>query len=181
VAANIVSGVPQTRPARAILRAVRGYALVLWASVFLATSPGSVGPRLVALTVTLGSAAVAVSLVAPGLPVLIMLLGVLLVLVGVTTGALLIPRGRPVGLRLVPPAALTAVTVGAMAWAERGVLNPGLLVKLGVVVLVVLLGAYVGRVRPPSRRTASPPPARSHPIHPASGSPITQPVTEGTT
>ncbi len=153
VTANLLAAVPQARPARAILRAVRGYALLLWTSVHLATAGGRFGPRVVGFAVTLGSAAIALSLFAPNVPMVIVLLGVLLVLAGVTTGALLTPAGRPVGRRLLPPVLAVVVALGALIVYEGNLLGVGLLIKSGAVVALILLGSYVGRVRPETKKT----------------------------
>ncbi|MEU4420881.1 patatin-like protein [Actinoplanes sp. NPDC024001] len=153
VAANLLAAVPRTRTVRAILRALRGYALILWTSVSLATSRGRFGPRTVALAVTLGSAAIGISLFAPNVPMFVVLLGALLVLTGLATGALLTPRGRPIGRRLVLPALMVLVALSAVAWNHREALHPDLLFKSGVVVALVLLGSYLGRVRPEREQT----------------------------
>lgn len=153
VATNLLAGIPRTGTARAILRAVRGYALILWTSVSLATSPGRFGPRVVAFAVTVGSAAIALSLFAPNVPVFIVLLGVLLLLTGVATGALLTPRGRPIGRRLILPTVMVLLALGALIHHERDKIDTVLLMRSGVVVALILLGSYVGRVRPAKART----------------------------
>jgi patatin-related protein len=160
VMTSVAGTVPVPGPGRTALKALRGYTLVLWAMVRLATTPGRFGPRIVSLAVTLGAAAVAVSLIAPGTPAVITLAGALLVICGLTAGAFLVPQARRVGWRLLAGALLLAAAVAATVVATQVRLNVAVLVEAAVVLAVVLLGAWIGSIRP---RRAAPRSVRSRP------------------
>jgi len=154
VAANMLAAVPQTRTLRAILRALRGYALLLWTAVHLATSEGRFGPRVVGFAVTAGSAAIALSVFTPNVPIIVVLLGVALVMAGATAGALLTPHGRPIGRRLALPAAAAAAALIAYGIHNKhNLFHDDLLLKTAAVVALILVGSYVGRIRRPRKQS----------------------------
>ncbi|AGL19303.1 patatin-like protein [Actinoplanes sp. N902-109] len=153
VTVNIAAAAPQARAARSVLRALRGYALLVWTAVQLVTARGRAGPRVVGFAVTLGAAAVAVSLFAPGVPMIVLLAGLLLVLAGLTTGALFVPAGTRLGLRLLIPALVLLAAVIAVGVRDKHVFTTDLLVKSGVVVALIVFGSYLGRVKGKATKT----------------------------
>ncbi|MEV4742304.1 patatin-like protein [Streptomyces sp. NPDC049555] len=149
--------VPRVKAVGAVLGALRGYTLAVWAMVHFLTRPGRFGTRAVQLVVATGAVLLAVSLFVPGLPVGFTLAGVLLLLAGWSAAALLTPDVRRLGVRL---AAVTLLVAAAAAWyfyAHRHDPNLsrtlwGLAVKAGAGLLVVLLGLVLARTREPRTR-----------------------------
>lgn len=155
VFANNVAALSKPKTVATVLSALRGYALVLWTMVSLLTGRSNIGAALVRLAVATGGALLALALVVPGVPLAFTLIGVLLVLAGASAAGLLQKRTRNIGARLIPPtlAALLALAV-LTALAVRDVKDKGAdaviwsaLVKALVVLLVVLVGVWVARVR----------------------------------
>ena len=92
VFASLLSAEPAIRRFRAVksvFHGFRGYALGLWGMVNLATSGARIGPLLVSLAVILGTGLLVLSLVAPGLPGAVAVIGLLSMLAGLTTALLL--------------------------------------------------------------------------------------------
>ncbi|MDT0449634.1 patatin-like protein [Streptomyces hesseae] len=153
VAAGAV-GAPRLKAVGTVLGALRGYTLAVWAMVRFLTRPGRFGRRAVDLAVVTGGVLLAVSLFVPGLPVAFALAGVFLLLAGWSAAALLTRDARRLGLRL---AAVTLVLLGAAAWyiyANRHDAHMretlwSMAVKLGIGLLVVLLGIFLARTREP--------------------------------
>src|SRR5262245_10947007 len=123
--------------------------------VRFATLRSGVGANAVNLAVATGAALLAVSILVPGIPVGLTLLGVLLVLGGASAAALRTGpgEGQAVGRRLLVAAILTGGALAALAWYDwsqnrSASMVWGALVKLGVAAGVILLGWWVARVRP---------------------------------
>ncbi len=157
VVANTAGSAVKIKPLAAVLSAFRGYALAVWAMVALLTRSSGVGTRAVEIALASGGVLLTVALLVPTVPIGLTLIGVLLLLAGFTSAALLSPETRPVGRRL---AAATLVVLLALAgylwwdWSRNGSaeLAQSLSIKLGVVLLVVLLGWWVAGAKP--RRSA---------------------------
>jgi hypothetical protein len=87
------------------------------------------------------------------MPLAFTLAGVLLLLAGVSAGGLLTEEARGVGWRLGLCALVVAIALGAYVywdWTHNGLSGTiwNLLVKIGIGILVVLVGWYVARARP---------------------------------
>jgi patatin-related protein len=152
---NNIAALSKPRVVATVLSALRGYALVLWTMVTLLTSKSRIGAALVRFTVAIGAALLALALVVPGVPLAFTLIGVLLVLAGASAAGLLQKDTRNIGARLILPSVAVAITLGVLlALAIRDIKDKGAdvviwpaVIKTLVVVLVVLLGAWVARVR----------------------------------
>jgi patatin-related protein len=155
VLANNVAALTRPRVVATVLSALRGYALVLWAMVSLLTGRSNVGAALVRLAVATGGALLALALVVPGVPLVFTLVSVLLLLAGASAAGLLQQRTRGIGARLLLPALATALALGVLTvLAIRDVRDKGAdalvwsaLIKVLVVLLVILVGVWVARVR----------------------------------
>ncbi|MEU5722353.1 patatin-like protein [Micromonospora sp. NPDC047738] len=153
VLANVAGDSARIRPVTAVLSAFRGYALAVWAMVAMLTRGSAVGTRAVEIAVAAGGVLLAVTLLVPAVPVALTLLAVLLLLAGFSAAALLSPRARPVGVRLAAAVLVVLLALGGVLWwdwARNGsaALIWSLSIKLGVSVLVVLLGWWVARAQP---------------------------------
>ncbi|MEO3778739.1 patatin-like protein [Micromonospora sp. B11E3] len=153
VLANVAGAAVPVKPLAMLLSAFRGYALTVWAMVSLLTRRSAVGRHAVDIAVAAGGALLAVTLLVPGVPVALTLLAVLLLLAGFSSAALLSPQARPVGLRLAAAALVVLLALGGVVWSDLArngstALIWSLSIKLGVSVLVVLLGWWVARARP---------------------------------
>ncbi len=118
VFASLLSAGPvvgKFRAVRSVFHGFRGYALGLWGMVNLATSGARIGPLLISLAVILGTGLLALSLVAPGLPGAVAVIGLLSMLAGLTTALLLQSRA------LMKRAALVACVPLALALAAVGI------------------------------------------------------------
>lgn len=109
------ASVKKPRAAVTLLKALRGYALLLWTLVDFLAGRSHVGRALAGMAVGVGGALIAVSLVVPGVPPAVPLTGVVLILA--TASAIALTRARlgfvRFGLRLV---LLLAVALAALAW-----------------------------------------------------------------
>ncbi len=153
VLANVAGDVARIKPLAVVLSAFRGYALAVWAMVALLTRRSAMGTHAVEIAVAAGAVLLAVSLLVPAVPVALTLLAVLLLLAGFSAAALLSPRTRPVGLRLVAAALVVLLALGGILWWDwsrngSAALIWSLTIKLGVSVLIVLLGWWVARAQP---------------------------------
>jgi patatin-related protein len=114
-------GVGRFSAVRSVLHGFRGYALGLWGMVHLATSGARIGPLLTSLAIIVGTGLLALSLVAPGLPGAVAVLGLLAMLAGLTTALLL---QSPVLLRraklVAYVALLLAIAAAGIAWRYVG-------------------------------------------------------------
>jgi patatin-related protein len=153
VLANTVAAVKGPRTVATVLSALRGYALAVWAMIRYSTLPGRFGPNAVSLVVSVGAVLLAVTMVVPGIPAGLTLLGVLLVLAGATTAALRTDKASKVGWRLLAAAALALAALAALLWYQwrqdrSSAVVWDVLIKTGVAFSIVLLGWWVARVRP---------------------------------
>jgi patatin-related protein len=181
VAAGTVGAAAQgrgagSRPGKSLLRlaaAFRGYTLMVWAMVTYLTRPSNVGLHAVELALAAGGVLLAVTMLVPGVPLALTLLGVLLLLAGLTAAALRSRDTRPVGRRLAAPLLVVAVGLGLLIW--RDIVDNGFakstfwtaVVKFGVAVLIALLGLWVARAaRKPGRPASSPAPSPQPPPAP---------------
>ncbi|MFF4226708.1 patatin-like protein [Streptomyces sp. L500] len=158
VAASAV-GAPRVKAVGAVLSALRGYTLAVWAMVHFLARPGRFGHRAVDLAVVTGGVLLAVSLFVPGLPVAFTLAGVFLLLAGWSAAALLTRDAWRLGLRLAAVVLVLLCAAAFYIYANRHDAHLretlwSLAVKLGVGLLVVLLGVFLARTRAP-RGTSS--------------------------
>jgi hypothetical protein len=147
VLASTLAGTSRLPAVGGVLKTIRGYALVLWAMVHLASGRSRIGPNLVNLCVTIGAAIVALSLVAPGVPSALVLLGGGTVLAGLTA-AMLLTRTPKLARRIVPPVlVLVAVLIGYACLMHYYHDKIPQIANVLVVVVIVLLGRWFGGVR----------------------------------
>jgi patatin-related protein len=157
VAASTVGAPSKPKAVATVLGALRGYTLAVWAMVTFLTRRGRFGPRVVELAVAAGGVLLAAAIFVPAMPLAFTLAGVLLLLAGVSAGALLTDQARGVGWRLGVCALLAAAALGGYVywdWTRNGLSGSvwSLLVKVGIGVLVVLLGWWIARAQPPGIR-----------------------------
>ncbi|MBF6047255.1 patatin-like protein [Streptomyces sp. NRRL B-1677] len=168
VTAGALGTLSRVKAVGAVLGALRGYTLAVWAMVRFLTRPDNFGNRVVQLTVAAGAVLLAVSLFVPGLPVVFTLAGVLLLLAGWSAAALLTRETRRVGRRLALVTGFVVLVAAGYVYtrlhdphAREGLWS--LAVKLGAALLVVLLGVFLARTPEPraaaQRRRNPPPPA----------------------
>jgi patatin-related protein len=162
VFANTIGSLTKPKLVATVLTALRGYALVVWAMIRFATLNSGFATNAVSLAVAGGAVLLAVSMVVPGIPVGLTMLGVLLILAGATTSALRTPPSRKVGLRLSAAAVLALAALAALLWYDwshnrTSSLVWGVLIKTGVALGIVLLGWWVARVKPNSPRQSREP------------------------
>ena len=148
---NTVGSPTKPKSVSSALGAVRGYTLAVWAMVTFLTSTGRFGPRVVEIAVAVGAALLAVTIIVPGIPLGLTLVGVLLLLAGFSAAGLLTRGARRVGFRLALCAAIVVVALAVYLYRDYvenglgGIVGSGL-AKVGVVLLIVLLGWWVSRV-----------------------------------
>jgi patatin-related protein len=149
-----VSALQKPRAAVSLLKALRGYAVLLWVLVNFLVGRSNLGRNLTALVVGVGGALVGLAVVVPGVPLAVPLTGVVLVLA--TASAAALRQRRLVGWRLVVRLILllviAAAAVVAVLWQTASqnhqsvrqlFIDTGLRVLLVVVVLGV--GWFLGR------------------------------------
>jgi patatin-related protein len=156
VFANTIGSLRKPRLVATMLSALRGYALVVWAMIRFATLRSGFGANAVSLAVAGGAVLLAVTMVVPGIPVGLTMLGVLLILAGATTSALRERKARRVGLRLLAAGLLALAALAGLLWydwqhSRSGSIVWGVLIKTGVALGIVLLGWWVASVKPRSR------------------------------
>ncbi|MGK5545889.1 patatin-like protein [Streptomyces sp. URMC 127] len=166
VTAGALGPVSRIKAVGAVLGALRGYTLAVWAMVHFLTRPGNFATRVVQLAVSAGTVLLAVSLLVPAAPVVLTLAGVLLLLAGWSAAALLTRDTRRVGRRLAVAAGFVLLVAAGYAYTRlhdahaRDVLW-SLGIKLGAGLLVVLLGLFLARTPAPrAARRREDPPAR---------------------
>jgi patatin-related protein len=157
VAANTIGTMSRPKVVATVLRAFRGYALTVWAMVHFLTMDSRFGTRVVEIALAVGGVLLAITILVPGIPLGLTLLGVVLLLAGLTTAALLTPGAKGVGGRLLAATVLVAAALGGFLWWDwkRNHWNAvgwTLLLKVGVALLIVLLGWWVARAQRPARR-----------------------------
>ena len=86
--ASVFASAPRIGPARWAIKALRGYALILWAMVSFTRNRGKVGAALVQTAIVSGAALVGLSLVIPGIPPAVSVVGVGVVLAAVSLACL---------------------------------------------------------------------------------------------
>jgi patatin-related protein len=136
-----------------VLKALRGYTLAVWAMVTFMTSPSKFGRRAVELAIAAGGSLLALAVLVPAMPLALILAGVLLVVAGVSTAALRTSKAKAVGRRLGVVAVIVAAALGGYLywdWRAGGVTADVMnaLVKIGVFLLIVLLGWWISTARP---------------------------------
>jgi patatin-related protein len=147
------ASIDKPKAAVALVKALRGYALLLWVLVNLAAGGGSFARNLTSLAVGVGGALIALALLVPGVPALFPLAGLVLILAAASAAAL---RHRELGGRRLAArlavvtvlglAALAAVVYQRMLSENQGLLETlwQLAVQAIVVALVVGLGWFIG-------------------------------------
>jgi patatin-related protein len=154
VAMNTVGASSSPKAVTAVLAALRGYTLAVWAMVTLLTNRSQFGARVVELAVASGGVLLAVAILVPAIPVGFTLAGVLLLLAGLSVAGLLTKEARVVGRRLLAALLLAAAAVAAYVYwdVKRNGLSGtvwSLLVKIGIGLLLVLLGWWIARAQGP--------------------------------
>jgi patatin-related protein len=177
VLASVLSAGPDLkhlRPVRSVLQGFRGYALGLWSLVHLTTGRSRVGLRMVSLAVPLGTALLALSLVAPGFPGAIAVVGLLIMLAGLTTALLLHEQSAALRRRVRRLAFATVSLVAIVAlvgWRYHDVMGPKLgwlrawtpsdnVMRALVVIVAMAIMAYIGSFDlppPPAQKPPDPP------------------------
>jgi patatin-related protein len=149
-----VSAVQKPRAAVSLLKALRGYAVLLWVLVNFLVGNSNLGRNVTALVVGVGGALVGLAVVVPGVPMAVPLTGVVLVLATASAAALRQRRlaGWRLAVRLLLLLLVAAVALVAVLWqtasqthqsVQQLLINAGLRVLLLVVVLGV--GWFLGR------------------------------------
>jgi hypothetical protein len=156
------ASVKKPKAAVLLLKALRGYATLLWVLVNFLAGKSHVGRNLTSLVLGVGGTLIAMALVVPGVPIAVPLTGVVLVLAAASASALLGRRvtGWPLAGRMVVLALLAIAAVGLVLAFSTSDGKQSLLEWLGdvwprvlIVGLVIVVGWYLGR---PSRRDPSP-------------------------
>jgi hypothetical protein len=148
------SSVEKPKAAVTLLKALRGYALLLWVLVNFLAGKSHLGRNLTSLVVGVGGALVALAVVVPGVPIAVPLTGIVLVLAAAGASALRQQRlggwrlvVRLLLLVLVAAAVLAAVLIQTASENKQSIgdllLDTGLRVLL--VVVVVGVGWFLGR------------------------------------
>jgi hypothetical protein len=158
VAANTLGTMSRLKVVGTVLRAFRGYTLTVWAMIHFLTMDSRFGTRAVEIALAAGGVLLAITILVPGIPLGLTLLGAVLLLAGLTTAALLTPGAKGIGGRLL---VATVLVVGALAgflwWDWRrnhwNAVGWTLLLKVGVALLIIFLGWWVARTQRPERRS----------------------------
>jgi patatin-related protein len=163
VAANTLGTMTRPKVVGTVLRAFRGYALTVWAMIHFLTMESRFGARAVEIALAAGGVLLAITILVPGIPLGLTLLGVVLLLAGLTTAALRTPGAKGIGGRLLVATLLVAAALAGFLWWDwkRNQWNAvgwTLLLKVGVALLIVLLGWWVAHAQRPG-----PPPSQPRP------------------
>lgn len=155
------AGASITKPKAALtlLKAVRGYGMLLWVLVNFATGGSRFGRNLTHVVLGVGGALVALALIVPGVPALVPLTGVVLVLA--CAGAAALRHGSYTGwglaLRIVLVAVLAVAALAAVVWQRAEAAHQtvwealrDMIPPVAVVLVVVLLGWFLGH---PAKRS----------------------------
>jgi hypothetical protein len=153
VTVTAMGAVTRPKAVTSVLKALRGYTLTVWAMVAFMTSPNRFGRRAVELAVAAGGSLLALAILVPAMPLALILAGVLLVVAGVSTAALRTDSAKAVGRRLSVVGLIVAAALGGYLywdWRADGLAANviGALVKIGVFLLIVLLGWWISTARP---------------------------------
>ena len=153
VLASAAGDAARSKPLASVLSAFRGYTLAVWAMVAMLTRRSAVGTRAVEIAVAAGGVLLAVTLLVPAVPIALTLFAVLLLLASFSAAALLSPAARPIGLRVAAAALIVLLALGGVLWQDwsrngSAALIWSLATKLGLSLLVVLLGWWIARARP---------------------------------
>ena len=149
-----VSGLQRPKAAVSLLKALRGYAVLLWVLMNFLVGKSNLGRNLAALVVGVGGALVALAVVVPGVPMAVPLTGVVLVLVTASAAALRQQRlagwrlaVRLILLLLIAVAALVAVLWQTASESDQSVVELLIDAGLRVLLVVVVLGVgwFLGR------------------------------------
>lgn len=144
----------RTKAMRFTLSTLRGYTAMIWTMVSLLTRRSRFGAHVVEMAVAVGGALLAVTLLVPGVPLALTLVGALLVLAGVTTASLFVREARGVGRRVAVACAGGALVLGFLVamdirqnhWSDSATRDA--LLKGAVGVGIVLFGSFVATARP---------------------------------
>ena len=156
------SSVKKPKPAVSLLKALRGYAMLLWVLVNFLAGKSHVGRNFASLVLGVGGTLIALAVVLPGVPIAIPLTGVVLLLATASASALLGRRvvGWALVGRLFVLAVLAIVALGLVLARIASDEKQSLQEWLGdiwpralVVAVVIVVGWYLGR---PSRRDPAP-------------------------
>jgi patatin-related protein len=144
-----VSGLQKPKAAVSLLKALRGYAVLLWVLMNFLVGKSNLGRNLTALVVGVGGALVALAVVVPGVPMAVPLTGVVLVLATASAAALRQQRlaGWRLAVRLILLLVIAAAALVAVLWqtaseSDQSVVE--LLIEAGLRVLLVVVVLGVG-------------------------------------
>jgi hypothetical protein len=158
------ASVKKPKAAVALVKALRGYAVLTWVLANFLAERSSIGRNLASLVIGLGGALVALAVVVPGLPIGIPLTGVVLVLATTTVSALRQRRlvGRRLAVRLGLLALVAAVALAGVLWQiareedqSVGEVVLDVVLRILLVAVVVGVGWFLGR---PTDRVPAPDP-----------------------
>jgi patatin-related protein len=138
---------------RFVLSSLRGYTALVWAMVSYLTRGSVIGTRAVELVVAVGGALLAVTLLVPGVPIGLTLVGMITLLAGFTAAALRAKDGAWFGARVAAAVVLLAAWLAYLIWRDVDVngwnhsTTLSSLIKGGVGLVIVLLGSWIARTR----------------------------------
>ena len=156
------SSVTKPKPAALLVKALRGYAMLLWVLVNFLAGKSHLGRNLTSLVLGVGGTLIAVTLVVPGVPIVVPLTGVVVLLAAGSASALLGRKevgkgfaGRVLFLFVLALAAIVLFLAYAASdtkqtlWELLGDVWP----ELAIVAGVIFVGWFLGR---PAKRDPAP-------------------------
>jgi patatin-related protein len=157
VAANTLGTMRRPKVVGTVLRAFRGYALTVWAMIHFLTMDSRFGTHAVEIALAAGGVLLALTILVPGIPLGLTLLGAVLLLAGLTTAALLTPGAKGVGRRLLVATVVVAAALAGFLWWDwrrnhANAVGWTLLIKVGVALLIIFLGWWVAWSQRPEGR-----------------------------
>lgn len=165
VTVNAMGTLTRPKAVTSVLGALRGYTLTVWAMIMFLTSRDRFGKRIVQLAVAAGGSLLALAILVPAMPLALILAGIFLLVAGVSAAAALTPAGKGVGWRL---GVAGIVVLAALSWylyrewhTDGFTAVLGVLVKIGVFLLIVILGWWISTARPRRRRDRAEPTTRN--------------------